>query len=153
MENTTTQKHYEYGIAGIARIFNCSLTIARKLKKSGKISGSIIPFGRSIIIDIEMALKLNVKCKVTIEGLQNEITSKNEEIEDLAKWNKFWKESSDSWTKQADIWKEQSNFWKKYNSGKPENDTDKPKIKEPGHLIQFRPNALMNKINHLEETT
>ena len=153
MENTTTQEHYGYSIAEMAIIFNCPLTTANKIKQSGKIDNAIIQLGRTIVVDVDSAVELNKKCIDLIEGLKNEITSKNEEIEDLAKWNKFWKESSDSWTKQADIWKEQSNFWKKYNSGKPENDTDKPKIKEPGHLIQFRPNALMNKINHLEETT
>ena len=54
----TTLKPTEYGMGGIARIFNCSLTTANKIKQSGKIDGAITQHGRIIVIDIEKALEL-----------------------------------------------------------------------------------------------
>ena len=55
----TTDKKHEYGMGGIARIFNCSLTTANKIKQSGKIDKAITQLGRIIVVDIEMALELN----------------------------------------------------------------------------------------------
>ena len=52
------QKKYDYGIAGIARTFNCSRSTALRIKNSGKIKKAISQTGRKIVIDVEMALKL-----------------------------------------------------------------------------------------------
>lgn len=51
-------KRYAYGIAGIAQIFNCSLTTANRIKKSGVIDDAIHQSGRIIVTDIELALQL-----------------------------------------------------------------------------------------------
>ena len=48
---TDTDRKYVYGIAGIARLFGCSLPTANRIKKSGQI-------GRKIIVDAELALEL-----------------------------------------------------------------------------------------------
>lgn len=47
-----------YGIAGIAQIFNCSMTTANRIKKSGRIDRAIVQHGRIIVVDVEMALEL-----------------------------------------------------------------------------------------------
>ena len=52
------EKHYEYGIAGIAKIFGCSIPTANRIKKSGKIDKAITQIGRKIIVDVELALEL-----------------------------------------------------------------------------------------------
>ncbi len=52
------EKNYEYGIGGIARIFNCSMTTANRIKKSGVIDGAISQNGRIIVVDKEMAIQL-----------------------------------------------------------------------------------------------
>ncbi len=57
-ENPNTEKRYVYGIGGIARLFNCSLPTANRIKKSGKINAAIKQIGRKIIIDAEFALEL-----------------------------------------------------------------------------------------------
>ena len=51
-------KRLEYGIAGIARIFNCSMTTANRIKSSGKIDEAISQSGRMIAVDVDLALKL-----------------------------------------------------------------------------------------------
>ena len=52
------QKHYVYGLRGLAKVFDCSLPTANRIKKSGKINGAITQIGRKIIIDADMALQL-----------------------------------------------------------------------------------------------
>lgn len=52
------QKHFVYGLAGIARLFGCSLPTANRIKQSGKIDRAITQIGRKIIIDAELALEL-----------------------------------------------------------------------------------------------
>lgn len=47
-----------YGLAGIARLFGCSLPTANRIKQSGKIDRAITQIGRKIIIDAELALEL-----------------------------------------------------------------------------------------------
>ena len=47
-----------YGIAGIARIFNCSISTANRIKASGKIDKAISQRGRLIVIDAEKAIEL-----------------------------------------------------------------------------------------------
>lgn len=49
---------YEYGIAGIAKIFNCSIRTANRIKQSGRISQAITQIGRMIVIDVNRALEL-----------------------------------------------------------------------------------------------
>lgn len=51
------EKRLVYGIAGIAQIFNCSMT-ANRIKKSGRIDKAITQNGRIIIVDAERALEL-----------------------------------------------------------------------------------------------
>lgn len=48
-------KVYDYGIAGIARTFNCSDSTAKRIKASGKYKDAIRQTGRVIIIDVEKA--------------------------------------------------------------------------------------------------
>lgn len=55
---TKEQKHFVYGIAGIARLFGCSLPTANRIKKSGKIDRAITQIGRKIIVDADLALEL-----------------------------------------------------------------------------------------------
>ena len=52
------KRNLEYGIAGIARIFNCSISTANRIKASGKIDDAITQIGRIITIDVDRALQL-----------------------------------------------------------------------------------------------
>ena len=52
------EKRYVYGLAGIARIFGCSLPTANRIKQSGKINRAITQVGRKIIVDADLALEL-----------------------------------------------------------------------------------------------
>lgn len=54
-------KRYVYGIAGIAQIFNCSMTTANRIKASGKIDKAISQSGRMIAVDADLALRLMQK--------------------------------------------------------------------------------------------
>lgn len=54
----TPQKKHVYGIAGIARLFGCSVPTANRIKQSGKIDKAITQIGRKIIVDAELALEL-----------------------------------------------------------------------------------------------
>ena len=51
-------RNLEYGIAGIARVFNCSIATANRIKASGKINDAITQCGRMIVIDVDRALQL-----------------------------------------------------------------------------------------------
>lgn len=53
-----SNKRYEYGIGGIAKIFGCSIPTANRIKKSGKINAAITQIGRKIIVDVDLALQL-----------------------------------------------------------------------------------------------
>ena len=55
---TDTSKKYVYGIAGIARLFGCSMPTANRIKQSGKIDKAITQIGRKIIVDADLALEL-----------------------------------------------------------------------------------------------
>lgn len=52
------EKRLVYGIAGIAQLFNCSLTTANRIKASGRINRAITQNGRIIVVDAELALEL-----------------------------------------------------------------------------------------------
>ncbi|WP_312824828.1 DUF3853 family protein [Epilithonimonas sp.] len=58
-----TQKKYEYGLKGLAKILGCSVSKASEVKSSGILDKAIIQNGNLIIINIEMALKLFGKKK------------------------------------------------------------------------------------------
>ena len=52
------EKQDVYGLAGIARLFGCSLPTANRIKQSGKINRAITQVGRKIIVDADLALEL-----------------------------------------------------------------------------------------------
>ena len=52
------EKRLVYGIAGIAQIFNCSMTTANRIKASGRIDRAIKQNGRIIVVDADLALEL-----------------------------------------------------------------------------------------------
>ena len=52
------ERRYVYGLAGIARLFGCSLPTANRIKQSGKINHAITQVGRKIIVDADLALEL-----------------------------------------------------------------------------------------------
>ena len=54
----TPEKHYEYGIKGLAKVFGCSIPTANRIKKSGIIDAAISQIGRKIVVDAELALTL-----------------------------------------------------------------------------------------------
>ena len=56
-----SERHYEHGIAGIAKIFGCSIPTANRIKKSGVIAPAITQVARKIVIDVELALELAKK--------------------------------------------------------------------------------------------
>ena len=58
VDNSPKEKHLVYGIAGIAQIFNCSMTTANRIKASGRLNKAISQYGRMIVIDVELALEL-----------------------------------------------------------------------------------------------
>ena len=58
---STKERRLEYGIGGIARLFNCSMATANKIKQSGKISKAISQCGRIIVVDADKALELMKK--------------------------------------------------------------------------------------------
>ena len=53
------EKHYEYGIAGIAKIFGCSIPTANRIKKSGVIDAAITQVNRKITVDSELEAEAN----------------------------------------------------------------------------------------------
>lgn len=52
------EKRLVYGIAGIAQLFNCSMTTANRIKASGRINRAIMQNGRTIVVDADLALEL-----------------------------------------------------------------------------------------------
>lgn len=58
VDHTQSEKRFVYGIAGIARLFNCSMATANRIKKSGVIDPAITQYGRMITVDADMALDL-----------------------------------------------------------------------------------------------
>ena len=55
---TLPDKRFVYGIAGIAQLFNCSVTTANRIKASGRIDRAITQTGRIIVVDADLALEL-----------------------------------------------------------------------------------------------
>ena len=61
VDNMPTEKRLVYGIAGIAQLFNCSMTTANRIKASGRINRAISQHGRIITVDADLALELMKK--------------------------------------------------------------------------------------------
>lgn len=57
-EEPEKAKRLVYGIAGIAQLFNCSMTTANRIKASGRIDKAISQHGRIIVVDADKALVL-----------------------------------------------------------------------------------------------
>jgi hypothetical protein len=68
-------KNYAYGIGGIARLFNCGIATANRIKASGVINPAITQWGRKIIVDKELALEL-VRQSKEFELLKKRIENK-----------------------------------------------------------------------------
>lgn len=52
------EKKYVHGILGIAQLFGCSRTTASEIKNSSLIDGAITQVGRTIVVDVDLALQL-----------------------------------------------------------------------------------------------
>lgn len=50
----TTQKEYVYGIAGLAKLLNCSLPTAQRIKNSGEVPYT--KYGRKIVFEVSSVL-------------------------------------------------------------------------------------------------
>lgn len=57
-QNISSEKKYEYGLKGLAKILGCSVSKASEVKSSGILDGAIIQNGNIIIIDKVKALEL-----------------------------------------------------------------------------------------------
>ncbi|MDM1556129.1 DUF3853 family protein [Chryseobacterium indologenes] len=60
-KNFSTDKKYEYGLKGLAKILGCSVSKASEVKSSGILDKAIIQNRNIIIIDKEKALQLFAK--------------------------------------------------------------------------------------------
>jgi hypothetical protein len=58
IDTTKNDKHFVYGLAGLANLFGCSKTTANRIKQSGKIDKAITQVGNLIIIDADKAIEL-----------------------------------------------------------------------------------------------
>lgn len=57
-KNISSEKKYEYGLKGLAKILGCSVSKASEVKSSGILNEAIIQNGNIIIIDKYKALEL-----------------------------------------------------------------------------------------------
>lgn len=57
-KNLNSEKKYEYGLKGLAKILGCSVSKASEVKSSGILNKAIIQNGNIIIIDKEKAIEL-----------------------------------------------------------------------------------------------
>ena len=57
-ESQKEEKHFVYGVMGIAQLFGCSKSTAARIKNSGVINDAITQVGRKIIVDADKALTL-----------------------------------------------------------------------------------------------
>lgn len=55
---SVVQKHYVYGLQGLADLLGCSKSTAFRIKKSGVIDVAISQIGKNIIIDADLAIDL-----------------------------------------------------------------------------------------------
>lgn len=52
------QKHFIYGMKGLAQLLGCSLSTANRIKKSGVLNAAIVQRGKIIVIDADLAMDL-----------------------------------------------------------------------------------------------
>ena len=57
-ESQKEEKHFVYGVKGIAQLFGCSKSTAARIKNSGVINDAITQVGRKIVVDADKALAL-----------------------------------------------------------------------------------------------
>lgn len=57
-EEKVPEKRIVYGLAGIAELFDCSISTAQRIKNSGKLKKAITQVGRKIVVDADLALEL-----------------------------------------------------------------------------------------------
>ncbi|WP_066439472.1 MULTISPECIES: DUF3853 family protein [Chryseobacterium group] len=57
-KNINSEKKYEFGLKGLAKMLGCSISKASEIKSSGLLDDAIIQNGNIIIIDKEKALTL-----------------------------------------------------------------------------------------------
>lgn len=57
-KNISSEKKYEYGLKGLAKILGCSVSKASEVKSAGILDEAIIQNGNIIIIDKYKALEL-----------------------------------------------------------------------------------------------
>jgi hypothetical protein len=57
-KNINSEKKYEFGLKGLAKMLGCSISKASEIKSSGVLDDAIIQNGNIIIIDKEKALSL-----------------------------------------------------------------------------------------------
>ena len=57
-ESQKEEKHFVYGVMGIAQLFGCSKSTAARIKNSGVINDAITKKNRKIIVDADKALTL-----------------------------------------------------------------------------------------------
>ena len=57
-DTTKDNRHFVYGISGIANLFGCSKTTASRIKQSGKIDKAISQIGNIIVVDANKAVEL-----------------------------------------------------------------------------------------------
>jgi len=58
IDTTKDNRHFVYGLSGIADLFGCSKTTANRIKQSGKIDKAITQIGNIIVVDADKALEL-----------------------------------------------------------------------------------------------
>ena len=51
-------QRYAYGIDGLAQILGCSRSTAKRIKAGGTINRAIKQQGRTIVIDVDLAIQL-----------------------------------------------------------------------------------------------
>ena len=56
-----TEKNYEFGLKGLAKILGCSISKASEVKRSGLLDDAIVQNGKIIVIDKDKALQLFAK--------------------------------------------------------------------------------------------
>lgn len=57
-EDHQSDKHFVYGLKGLARLLGCSKTTAARLKASGKYDEAITQIGALLIIDADEVLRI-----------------------------------------------------------------------------------------------
>ena len=56
--NKPSEKRYVYGLAGIAQLFQCSMSTAYRIKQSGILDPAISQVNRLLVVDADYALDL-----------------------------------------------------------------------------------------------